>query len=129
MWMPAQTTVPPLATARSAGGTRGPTGAKISAASSGSGGAASRAAGPDRAEAARERRRRRVAGAGEGVDRAPLVERHLRDDVGGGAEPVKAEPLGVAGRPQRAIADEAGAEERRRLDVRVASAGSAKQKR
>jgi len=78
-----------------------------------------RAARPDRAEPARKRRGRRVAGTGEGVDRAPLVERHLRDDVSGGAEPVEADPLGVPGRPQRAVADEAGTEERRRLLVGV----------
>lgn len=33
MWMPAQTTVPPLRTARKAVGTSAPTGAKMSAAS------------------------------------------------------------------------------------------------
>ena len=38
MWMPAQTTVPPRSTARSAAGTNGPTGAKMIAASSISGG-------------------------------------------------------------------------------------------
>src|SRR5207247_10392400 len=37
-----------------------------------------------------------------------------------GAEAVQAEPLGVPGRPQRAMADQAGAEERRRLLVGVA---------
>ena len=37
MWIPAHTTVPPGAVARSAAGTSAPTGAKISAASSGSG--------------------------------------------------------------------------------------------
>ena len=41
MWIPPQTTVPPLRTARSAAGTSSPTGAKISAASSGRGGASS----------------------------------------------------------------------------------------
>ena len=41
MWMPAQTTAPPGASARSAAGTSAPTGAKISAASSSEGGAAS----------------------------------------------------------------------------------------
>jgi len=41
MWMPAHTTVPPLTTARSAAGTSGPAGAKMMAASSGSGGGAS----------------------------------------------------------------------------------------
>src|SRR5215210_3792011 len=37
MWMPAQTTTPPLAVLRSAGGTSWPAGAKIMAASRGSG--------------------------------------------------------------------------------------------
>src|SRR5262245_23836764 len=41
MWMPAQTTRPPLATARSATGTSAPTGAKMIAASSSSGGSVS----------------------------------------------------------------------------------------
>jgi len=39
MWIPAQTTTPPLATAASAVGTSSPTGAKMIAASSSSGGA------------------------------------------------------------------------------------------
>src|SRR4051794_41897540 len=38
MWMPAQTTLPPLATEASAAGTSSPAGAKMMAASSGSGG-------------------------------------------------------------------------------------------
>ena len=38
MWIPPQTTLPPLASARSAAGTSSPAGAKISAASSSSGG-------------------------------------------------------------------------------------------
>src|SRR5438093_1047538 len=46
IWMPAQTTVPPFTTARSAAGTSAPTGAKMIAASSGSGGEASLAPGP-----------------------------------------------------------------------------------
>jgi len=37
MWMPAQTTLPPLTTLRSAATTSGPAGAKMIAASSGSG--------------------------------------------------------------------------------------------
>ena len=43
MWIPAQTTVPPFVTARSAVGTSAPTGAKMIAASSGSGGVSSEA--------------------------------------------------------------------------------------
>jgi len=41
MWMPAQTTTPPGATARSAAGTSAPAGAKMIAASSGTGGGSS----------------------------------------------------------------------------------------
>ena len=54
MWMPAQTTRPPLRTAFSAAGTSAPTGAKMIAQSSGSGGACVGAAGPAGAELARE---------------------------------------------------------------------------
>ncbi len=57
MWMPAQTTVPPGATAWSATGTSAPTGAKMMAASSGSGGAS-----PDEpAQAAPSSRAKRAA--------------------------------------------------------------------
>jgi hypothetical protein len=41
----------------------------------------------------------------------------LGDDVGGGAEAVEADPLGVARKAERAVADQPGAEERRRLEV------------
>ena len=41
MWMPAQTTMPPGRIARKAAGTRAPTGAKMMAASRGSGGSSS----------------------------------------------------------------------------------------
>ena len=57
MWMPAQTTTPPGAVARSAAGTSAPTGAKMIAASSGSGPGCHRVAGPLGAEAAGERLR------------------------------------------------------------------------
>ena len=58
MWMPPQTTRPPFFTALSAAGTSAPTGAKMIAASSGSGGSLVGAARPDRAERAREILRR-----------------------------------------------------------------------
>ena len=45
------------------------------------------------------------------------MQRDLRDDVRRGAEAVQAEPLGVAGEAQRAIADQPRAQERRRLEV------------
>ena len=64
MWMPAQTTRPPLRTARSAAGTSAPTGAKMIAASSGSGGGSSESpaqtAPSARAKRLRRRRRRRA---------------------------------------------------------------------
>src|SRR5581483_4195875 len=92
MWMPAQTTAPPRSRARSAWRTSGPTGAKMIAASSGSGGASSDAP----------------------AHTAPSSR------ASGGAEAVEAEALGVAAEAQCAIADEAGAEQRRGLVVRVA---------
>ena len=55
MWIPAQTTTPPFAVARSAAGTSAPTGAKMIAASSSSGGGAERVARPLGAQLARER--------------------------------------------------------------------------
>ena len=112
--MPAHTTVPPRSTARSAAGTSAPAGAKMIAASRGSGGSASD--GPAHAAPSSRAKRLagRVAGAREGEDLAALGAGDLRDDVGRGAEAVEPEPLGpVAGGDQGAVADEAGAEERR----------------
>src|SRR6185503_21314711 len=61
-----------------------------------------------------------VVGPGE-RERAPaLVDRDLADDVRGGAEAVQPDALGVAAHPQRAVADQARAEERRGLEVAVA---------
>ena len=75
-----------------------------------------RIAGPARPEAAREGLRLRVAGAGEGVHLASLEVRHLRDEVRRRAETVQADSPRVTGEAQRAVADEAGAEQRRCLD-------------
>src|SRR6185295_5609291 len=47
----------------------------------------------------------------------PLVQRHLRDDVRGRAEAVQAEALRIAREPQGPIADQPGAQERRRGQV------------
>jgi hypothetical protein len=47
------------------------------------------------------------------------VARDLTDDVGGGAEPVQAEALGVPRHPQRPVADQTRAQQRRCLEVRV----------
>ena len=52
-----------------------------------------RAAGPHRAELARELLRLGVAGSREGVDLASLMARDLRHDMGRRAEAVDAEPL------------------------------------
>ncbi len=72
--MPPQTTIPPLRTAASARGTSAPTGAKMIAASSGSGGVSSEPPAQTRAESARELLRRAVARAREGEDaRGPAI--------------------------------------------------------
>ena len=81
-------------------------------------------AGPLRAERAGERLRLVVALARHGEHAAALAPRDLRDDVRRGAEAVQAEPLGVAGEAQRAVADQPGAEERRRLEVAEARRGA-----
>ena len=72
MWMPPQTTTPPLRTARSAAGTSAPTGAKMIAASSARGGVASEPPAHTAPSAQGEVLRLPVAGPGEGVDLAAL---------------------------------------------------------
>ena len=129
MWMPPQTTTPPFRTDRSAAGTSAPTGAKTSAASSGSGGSLVRAARPDRPEGTREFLRRGVSRAREGEDLAPLEPRHLRDEVRGRAEAPDSHRPRVSRHPQGPVPDESGTEERRRLDVGVAPPGCGKQNR
>ena len=89
--MPAQTTVPPLSVAERAAGTSAPTGAKMIAASSGSGGPLVGASRPLGAELAREALAVGVARAGEREDPPTLVSRHLRDDVRRRAEAVEAD--------------------------------------
>ena len=79
-----------------------------------------RAAGPDCAELARERLPLFVARTREGENAASLVPRDLRDDVRGRAEAVEPEPLGVAREPERAIADQAGAQEGSCLETGIA---------
>src|SRR5919204_145419 len=49
-----------------------------------------------------------------------LMARDLRHDVRRGAEAVEAEPFGITRQPQGPVADQPGAEQRRRLQVRVA---------
>jgi hypothetical protein len=77
-------------------------------------------AGPLRAELACEVLTLDVAFAGESVKRAALVPGDLRDDVGGCAEAIDAEHVGVACHAQCPIADETRAEQRRRLGIAVA---------
>ena len=111
--MPPQTTRPPLRTARSAVGTRSPTGANRIAASSCSGGARVRAARPDRPHLAGEVLRLLVPRPGEGEDLAALMARDLRDDMSRRAEAVEADPLRIARGLEAAPADQPGAEQRR----------------
>src|SRR4029077_3470487 len=73
-----------------------------------------RGAGPLGAEAAGELLALLVTLAGEDEDASPLVNRDLAENVGGGAETVEADPLGLADQAQRPVADQAGAEQRRR---------------
>src|ERR671910_476381 len=110
MWIPAQTTTPPFATARSAAGTSPPTGAKMMAASSSSGGCSFEPP----AHAAPSPRANRWPSSSPA-----LVNGYLDNYVGGGAESVEAEAFGVVGHPQGAVADQARAQERRGLHVRV----------
>ena len=63
----------------------------------------------------------RSPGAGEGEDALPLKAGDLRQDMGGGAETVDAEPLGGAGHAVGAMADQAGAKQGRRLGVLIAA--------
>ena len=73
--------------------------------------------GPRRAERPRERLRRSVTGTGESEDFASLMHCDLADDVGGGTEPVEPNPRTVAREPERSVADQPGAEERRSLKI------------
>src|SRR5712692_5286170 len=119
IWIPAHTTVPPFATARSATGTRAPAGAKMIAAFSGSGGQGVRRPGPFGAERAGELLRRLIARACEGEDAPPLGSRHLRHEMRRRAEAVQPEPRRVPGGHERAVADEPRAQQRSGLDVAV----------
>src|SRR5262249_55909544 len=76
-------------------------------------------AGPFGAEPSREILCRDIAGAGKGEDPAALVPGALRHDMGGGAKTVESYKTRVPGHPQAAVADQPGAEQRRRLDITV----------
>ena len=70
------------------------------------------AAGPHRAERAREILRSFISGAGECVDTPPLPGGDLCQDVGGGAEAVETNRSGVTGHAIAAPADQPGAKQR-----------------
>ena len=74
-------------------------------------------AGPGRAQAPRERLSGDVSGPREREHRSALPVRHLRDDMGRGAEAVKTQLLAVAGDDERAPADQTGAQQRRQRDI------------
>src|SRR5581483_5785996 len=75
------------------------------------------AAGPLRAETARESLSGGITGAREGPYAPPPVASHLDDDMSGRAEAEQPETLPLPREPQRAVSDEPGAEQRRDLDV------------
>ena len=120
MWMPAQTTVPPLASDAQRGrdelSRRREDDRRVELLGRG----AVRVAGPFGAELECERSGLVVSGACECEDPSALVERDLADDVRRGSEAVQAESLGVAGHSQRPVADQARAEERSGLEIRIA---------
>src|ERR1700751_3348397 len=89
MWMPPQTTTPPLRTAARAAGTSAPIGAKMIAASSGSTG---RVSDPP-AQAQPSLAAQALRGRGEGVTRRPPADPKLPQQVGGRAEAVEPQPL------------------------------------
>ena len=114
MWIPPHTTHPPLTVAARALGTSAPTGAKMIAASSGSGGLSVRPSRPCGPEGARELLRLDVPLPGEGEDLPALVKPHLCDDVGRPAKPVYPHVLRGTGHPQAAVADKPRAQQRGR---------------
>ncbi len=72
-----------------------------------------------RAEAPGRTPARPVAGPGEGEHSPALVARHLGNDVRRRAEAVDAEAFASPAMPQAAVADQPGAQQRRRLDVAI----------
>ena len=111
MWMPAQTTVPPGATARSAAGTSRADRREDDRRVERFRRRIERAAAPGRPELEREALGRGIAGPREREHAPALTDRDLGDDVGGGAEAVEADPAALARHPQRPVADQPGAEQ------------------
>jgi hypothetical protein len=79
-----------------------------------------RSAGPDGAERAGEGLAIGIARPGEGEDPAAVVDRELGDDVGRSTEAIDAQGTGAEGLAVGAVADQPGAEQRRRLQIAVA---------
>src|SRR6266702_4001171 len=120
IWMPPHTTAPPFRVAARAAGTRAPTGAKMRAASSFSGGLSSE---PPAHTAPRPRAKScaaRSPGRVKGEDLPSLVARDLCHDMRRRAKAVDADPLALSGHAQGAVANQAGAQQRRRLDIAIA---------
>src|SRR5919199_1928844 len=118
MWIPPQTTVPPLATARSGDQLTGrgeqDRGVKLLRRW------AECIACPLGPQLTGKLLCIHVARARKGEDPPALGAGHLRDDVGGGAAAVQAQALRLAGHDQAAIADEPGALQRCGLEIGVA---------
>ncbi len=70
---------------------------------------------PVRAQAAGKFLAGAVAGAGEGKDFAPLRARQLGDEVRRRAKAIDTQSTWIAGQAQRAVADEAGTQQRRQM--------------
>jgi hypothetical protein len=78
-----------------------------------------RSAGPGGAELARDLLPVAIAGTREGEHLASLGHRELREQVRGGTETIQTDRVRLAGRPIRTEPDEPGAQQRRRLLIRV----------
>ena len=119
MWIPPQITRPPLLVFLNASTTNDPTGAKMIAASSGSGGAWSEPP----AQCAPHRLAKSIAGRSEGLVKAKTVlpsARAICARMRRRAEAVQADDLRILGFPITAKTDEARTKQRRRLGVAVA---------
>jgi hypothetical protein len=109
MWIPAQTTVPPRSTAASATGTSAPTGAKSSAAPSGSGDGSSLPPAHAARQLPCECLTFAVAGTRECEHLPTLCSRDLRDQMRGGPGNRRYPLARVADGSIRTVADQAGA--------------------
>src|ERR1043165_3727704 len=104
--MPPQTTIPPLPTALSASGTNSPAGAKMMAASSGTGGCVSET--PHRAQGFCKFLPGRIPTPCKGVNLPSLVAGHLGDDMGRSAETVDPHAPGGTGLHQASVTNQIG---------------------